>query len=406
MSALEYVKNITREDALLKITSSELKEYGVYQDKLSLRWDSVLKKRESHKVTEGITLIAALNNADTKGVLLQFLKSEPEKVLEGMAIAAYALHAKKAVLHLPDYEKEIAIEIKDKAEVLGIQVENGLVDVMSHEYDIVTHIVTMYEIHALFEDNYQPGVYVSVNGGSCKKYPNDSKVMSVLSETGVDVSDIKALELGYTFCEPQEKDKTLEQAGITNGVCNVYTSKDCILQQIKLRTEEFQRQSCGKCVFCREGLIQLQGMVQDATKGKGKSETLDILEEISSAMRFSTQCSLGECSAAVVGDSLQTWKKDYEEHVKKKACSAGVCFSTSMIYIDPQSCQGCEECSDVCPKDCIDGKKGFIHMIDEFDCTQCGKCMEVCEYDAIIQTTGKVPKLPNRLVKCGKFKKH
>ena len=43
-------------------------------------------------------------------------------------------------------------------------------------------------------------------------------------------------------------------------------------------------------------------------------------------------------------------------------------------------------------------------MIDEFDCTKCGKCIEACDYDAVIQTSGRVPKLPSRLIKCGKFR--
>ena len=47
-----------------------------------------------------------------------------------------------------------------------------------------------------------------------------------------------------------------------------------------------------------------------------------------------------------------------------------------------------------------------IHMIDEFECTKCGKCIEACGDDAIQMTSGKLPKLPNRLVKVGKFKKH
>ena len=55
--------------------------------------------------------------------------------------------------------------------------------------------------------------------------------------------------------------------------------------------------------------------------------------------------------------------------------------------------------------DCIDGKSNYIHMIDDFECTKCGKCIAVCEEKAIIQTSGKLPKLPNRLTKVGRFKK-
>ena len=58
-----------------------------------------------------------------------------------------------------------------------------------------------------------------------------------------------------------------------------------------------------------------------------------------------------------------------------------------------------------CEQDCIEGKNKYIHMIDEFDCDLCGKCMEICPEEAIVKTSGKVPKLPNRLTKVGKFKR-
>ena len=78
----------------------------------------------------------------------------------------------------------------------------------------------------------------------------------------------------------------------------------------------------------------------------------------------------------------------------RKSARNNVCSAFMSIYIDPNLCEGCEECADVCPKDAIEGKAGYIHMIDEFECDKCGKCIAACENDAIIQTTGRVPKLP------------
>ena len=60
---------------------------------------------------------------------------------------------------------------------------------------------------------------------------------------------------------------------------------------------------------------------------------------------------------------------------------------------------------DACPKDCIEGKAKYIHMIDDFDCDKCGKCIEACEERPIIKTSGKVQKLPNLLTKVGRFKR-
>ena len=92
--------------------------------------------------------------------------------------------------------------------------------------------------------------------------------------------------------------------------------------------------------------------------------------------------------------------------MKKNKCPAGVCAAFVHIYIDPLKCTGCCDCADVCPEGCIEGKAKFIHMIDEFECTKCGKCVEACEEEAIVLTAGKLPKLPSRLTKVGKFKKH
>ena len=75
------------------------------------------------------------------------------------------------------------------------------------------------------------------------------------------------------------------------------------------------------------------------------------------------------------------------------------------IYIDPMKCTGCEECVEVCPVDCIEGDDGYIHMIDDMDCIKCGKCIEVCPDNAIVRATGRLPKLPDKLTKVGKFRR-
>jgi fumarate reductase flavoprotein subunit/NADH-quinone oxidoreductase subunit F len=183
------------------------------------------------------------------------------------------------------------------------------------------------------------------------------------------------------------------------------TEKDCIVAETEKKLLETRRQSCGKCVFCREGLIQLAYMQKEITEGRGKMEYLDLTKEIGEAMCDSTPCSMGQTCAKIALTAIDRFADEYEAHIKKKNCPAGVCSAFVAMYIDPQSCNGCGDCVDVCPLDCIEGKSGYIHMIDEFDCSKCGKCMEVCEEGAIHKTTGKVPKLPNRLTKVGKFRK-
>lgn len=398
MSALENAKNTSSQDVLNKIQEANLSEYGIYAQPLFDRL--MAAKTESAEEQKELGVVAALNNADTEHVLLTVLKEQPEKVMEGISIAAYALETEKKSLHIPEEETELFESLKDIAEKYGVELVSGIVNVRAAKGCAVLHIVTVKNLADLFDGNFEDGVYVSVNKEQLQKVATDKKIAEL-----IDTDDVKALYFGYEYHTPEAADITVGEAKITDGVIRVLTSKDCIVQGCQKELLESRKTSCGKCVFCREGLIQLEHMQKEITEGRGKTEFIDLTKEIGEAMCYSTPCSMGQVSAKAALSATELFTKEYEEHIKKKNCPAGACTSFVNIYIDPSLCNGCGECMDVCPKDCIEGKAKYIHMIDDFDCTKCGKCMEVCEEDAIVQTTGKLPKLPNRLTKVGKFRK-
>ena len=398
MSALENAKNTSSQDVLNKIREANLSEYGIYAQPLFDRL--MAAKTESAEEQKELGVVAALNNADTEHVLLTVLKEQPEKVMEGISIAAYALETEKKSLHIPEEETELFESLKDIAEKYGVELVTGIVNVRAAKGCAVLHIVTVKNLADLFDGNFEDGVYVSVNKEQLQKVATDKKIAEL-----IDTDDVKALYFGYEYHTPEAADITVGEAKITDGVIRVLTSKDCIVQECQKELLESRKTSCGKCVFCREGLIQLEHMQKEITEGRGKTEFIDLTKEIGEAMCYSTPCSMGQVSAKAALSATELFTKEYEEHIKKKNCPAGTCTSFVNIYIDPSLCNGCGECMDVCPKDCIEGKAKYIHMIDDFDCTKCGKCMEVCEEDAIVQTTGKLPKLPNRLTKVGKFRK-
>ena len=398
MSALENAKNTSSQDVLNKIREANLSEYGLYSQPLFDRL--MAAKTESEEEQKELGVVAALNNADTEHVLLTVLKEQPEKVMEGISIAAYALETEKKSLHVPEEETELMESLKETADKYGVELVKGIVNVRAAKGCAVLHFVTVKNLADLFDGCYEDGVYVSVNGAALQKVAADKKIAEL-----IDTDDVKALYFGYEYHTPEAADITVGEAKITDGVIRVLTSKDCIVQGCQKELLASRKTSCGKCVFCREGLIQLEHMQKEITEGRGKAEFIDLTKEIGEAMCYSTPCSMGQVSAKAALSAIELFAKEYEEHIKKKNCPAGACSSFVNIYIDPSLCNGCGECMDVCPKDCIEGKAKYIHMIDDFDCTKCGKCMEVCDEDAIVQTTGKLPKLPNRLTKVGKFKK-
>lgn len=398
MKALEQAMKSTGEEVMSKIQASGIKEYGLCSRPLS----ELLKaaEEEGKELGKETGVVAALNNADTDRVLLELLRQDPESVMEGISILAYALHTEKKSLHIPEEEEELKESLKDIASQYQVALVSGIVNVRASKGDAVVHIVTAKDVADVFAETFAEGVYVSVNGAPLKKVACDEKISAIAETEGA-----KGLLFGYRYHGTEDAELTAGEAGITNGVLCVLTEKDCIVSQTQKKLLDSRKTSCGKCVFCREGLIQLEYMQKETTEGRGKMEYLELTKEIGEAMCYSTPCTMGQVSAEIALSATELFAGEYESHIKKKKCPAGTCTSFVNIYIDPTLCNGCGECMDVCPKDCIEGKAKYIHMIDDFDCTKCGKCMEVCEEEAIVKTTGKLPKLPTRLVKVGKFKK-
>jgi NADH-quinone oxidoreductase subunit F len=144
-------------------------------------------------------------------------------------------------------------------------------------------------------------------------------------------------------------------------------------------------------------------IVEEMTAGKAKMTDIDLIKEISEIIEIGAYCSFGQKMPQLIVTGLDLFKDEVEAHIKKKNCPAGVCSAFASYCILPKQCTGCEECLDACPEDAIEGKKGFIHMINEDFCTKCGKCVDACEEGAIIKVTGAKPKVPTKLTKVGKF---
>lgn len=178
----------------------------------------------------------------------------------------------------------------------------------------------------------------------------------------------------------------------------------CIVQYTLSVLKEYRKECCGKCIYCREGLCQTEEIYQDMALKKSKTEDGETLEKIAECMSKYSSCDLGCAAGAFLKMITSQYKEELEQHLRKKKCPKGQCKAYEIYYVDPGLCTGCGECLDVCPMGCIDGKKKYIAMIDEYDCTRCGLCQKICEEGAIKKTSGTLPKLPEKLTKAGKFK--
>lgn len=381
-----------REEVIKVLSDFNLKDYGTNGISLSER----LAEAQTQCLAVG------LRNSDQFGVLLQLIDTEEglRRLITGMEAAALVLGAGKKLLYIPEYAHKEKEWIEKSVNAAGIELRTGLIDVREHEDSVICHLVTMLALADCLDGTYEEGIYISVNGGPLKKAAPDTLIGDL---TDPDVG--KGVLAGNHVYSNREWNKTLKETEAYNGVLRILAGNECMVQLAEKDLLKNRERSCGKCVFCREGLLQLQAMFKDTAEGKGRTEYPELIKEIGLAMKYGCLCSLGQNAAELALGVIEQFSDEFSAHNKRKKCPAGVCFVSSALYIDPAVCTGCMECMDQCVADCIEGKSGYIHMIDTSECTRCRACMKVCEAGAIIETDGKLPKLPERLVKCGKFKK-
>ncbi len=348
----------------------------------------------------GMTAVAAaLNNADTDFVLLSLLDTEPESVFQGIALAARFLGTEEKVLYLPEERPEAAAPLASLAQEYGVTLRTEFVNVRENENTLLLHIGTAADLAHAVRGDYVSGVYLSVNGGPLSKVPDGTPIADLADLTGA-----KGLLMGYELRPAKDGSLTVEQAPLENGVLRVLSEKDCAVAVTARHLLASRARSCGKCVFCREGLIQLEYEHREMTVGRGRPEFTDMTHEIGSAMGFSTCCTMGQNAARIALSAQDNFPEEFTAHIRRKHCPSGSCIKLVNIYINPRKCTGCGECLPVCPYGCIDGRPGYIHTVDDFDCTKCGKCAEVCPADAIVITTGRAPRTPMRPIKVGRFR--
>ena len=410
IAAIDKIKQLGKEEVIQRIAALELREYGVYHDRLVDLWEPFLRKNKKPPVK----LVVGLNNNDTAHILLNLLKADVDRVIEGMQIAAYLLDAEKLILYLPKKEVELKEKLIEIIDGSGIDLCNDdFIDRRKYDRCVIHHIETMYFLAEAFSDMsealpniYTPGVFVSVSeqgkSGELCKIPFGTKVADLISTPALQV---KGIEIGSRLYDASALDLIINNSiSMGNGVITVIDNSDCIIDETEKRLTALRNISCGKCTFCREGLVQLYTMIKDITMGRGKNEYIPLIKEIGEAMPISTLCSVGHTGSDFAMGGLSNFISEYDDHIKRKRCRLGICSAFIPIYIDPKLCTGCGKCIDVCPEDCIEGKPAYIHLISEFECSKCGKCIEACEEKAIMKAaSGKVPKLPVRPVKCGRF---
>ena len=181
---------------------------------------------------------------------------------------------------------------------------------------------------------------------------------------------------------------SLTQAGamMGSGGMVVMDEENCMVDVSRYFLEFTQKESCGKCTFCRIGTFHLLEILGRLTTGKGRAADLGLLQGLSEDIQAGSLCGLGKTAPNPVLTSLRYFAEDYRAHVQEKRCPGLTCRALMTYYIDLAKCAvGCEACVGVCPVEAIFTTSNRKKGIDQEKCVKCGECKVVCppEYDAV-----------------------
>jgi NADH-quinone oxidoreductase subunit F len=205
----------------------------------------------------------------------------------------------------------------------------------------------------------------SVNNTGLVEVPMGTPLGDIVFNIGGGIKDgkkYKAVQLGGPSggCIPIEHLNTpvdyesVQELGaiVGSGGMIVADEDTCMVDFSRFFVDFIQHESCGKCPPCRIGTKRMLEILQRITHGQGKPQDIDDLIELSTRIKDSALCGLGQTAPNPVLSTLRYFRDEYLEHIDHKYCRAGVC---SALFDAP--------CQNACPAD--QNAWGYVTLISE-----------------------------------------
>ena len=360
---------LTCEQVIEEIKTSGLRGRGGAGFPCGLKWELARKAQGDEKYV--------ICNAD-EGEVGTFkdryiLERDPFTLIEAMAIAGYAIGAKKGYIYLrAEYHhlnsltnaieqtrergflEHFDIDIREGAGSYVCGEETALMDSIEGKRGEARYKPPFPPSRGLWEkptiiNNVETLMNIPqiiLNGAHWFNQigTDQSKGTKVFSVSGdVKKPGVYELELGSRLKELvedfalAEKVKMVQVGGATGkiipyemidtplafesilgaGAVTVFDETRDIIDVVYKSMEFLAEESCGKCAPCREGTEVMLGILDRFSRGEGLEDDVEVLQKLASAMMLSSLCGLGQAAPIPVIDSLQHFRSTYENRIQK-----------------------------------------------------------------------------------------
>lgn len=165
------------------------------------------------------------------------------------------------------------------------------------------------KVFSVSGDVTHPGVYEMVLGSLLRELVED------LAGT----KDIKFIQIGGATGRIIPYDMIDTPLAFENylgaGAITVFNNSRDVLEIVTKTMEFLVEESCGKCTPCRQGTQVMVEVLERFCKGEGLQRDISYMEILADTMAQSSLCGLGQAAPFAVIDTLKYFKADYEKRI-------------------------------------------------------------------------------------------
>ena len=398
-SLAKALEEMTPRDVVEEIKKSGLRGRGGAGYPSGLKWELVAKQTTPTKY-----IVCNADEGDPGAFMdRSVLEGDPHRVLEGMAIAGYAVGAQQGYIYvrgeygLAIQRLQTAIKQAEREHLLGARIleqgfqfridlrigagafvcgeETALIASIEGKRGqprqrppyppasglwgaptLINNVETFANIPPIVErgGDWFAGIGTAGSKGTkvfalagkiantgLIEVPMGTTLREILFDIGGGIPNrrFKAAQTGGPSggCIPEQfldlpvDYESLAQIGsiMGSGGLIVMDETSCMVDVARFFMEFCMDESCGKCIPCRAGTVQMHDILQRITTGDASEDDLEMLKSLSELLRETSLCGLGQTAPNPVVSTLKYFPREYDAHIREKRCPAGHCHITS-----------------------------------------------------------------------------